>query len=75
MPKEGNLEVINRYGQVIVETWDLDSIALEIKITAYGKSDEAVDKVLIELNLTSSKLVATSLLKQYSIETQAPSRS
>ncbi|SMD35475.1 hypothetical protein SAMN04488029_2536 [Reichenbachiella faecimaris] len=38
------VELTNKYGQVIMETWDRDSVRVEVKITAYGKNDETLSK-------------------------------
>ena len=40
------VDLSNKYGDIIVNTWNKDSVKFKIKITAYGKSDEAVDKLL-----------------------------
>ncbi|WP_456459590.1 hypothetical protein [Reichenbachiella sp.] len=38
------VELTNKYGQVILNTWDKDSVQVNVKITAYGKNDEALTK-------------------------------
>ncbi|MEO9966180.1 MAG: hypothetical protein ABJF11_10350 [Reichenbachiella sp.] len=38
------IELTNKYGKVIVDTWDKDSVSVKVKITAYGKNDEALSK-------------------------------
>ncbi|MEP2024416.1 MAG: hypothetical protein ABJH98_18160 [Reichenbachiella sp.] len=41
---KSTVELTNKYGQVILETWDKDSVQVEVKITAYGKNDETLSK-------------------------------
>lgn len=40
------IDLSNKYGQVILNSWDRDSVALKIQITAYGKNDDAVEKLM-----------------------------
>ena len=42
----GTIDVTNKYGQVIVNTWNKDSVLVNIEITAYGKDDEQVEKLM-----------------------------
>lgn len=42
--KKSTIELINKYGQVILDTWSKDSVKINVKITAYGKNDEALSK-------------------------------
>ena len=42
--EKSTLELTNKYGQVILQTWDKDSVVVNVKITAYGKNDEALSK-------------------------------
>ncbi len=46
LPSNGNVEIINKYGQIIVNSWDEDSVYLEITVIAYGRSDEVVEKMI-----------------------------
>ena len=41
-----NLEITNKYGSVIIDTWDKDEVSLKIEILAYGKDENAADKLL-----------------------------
>jgi hypothetical protein len=40
------IDLSNKYGQVILNSWDRDSVAVKIQITAYGKNDDAVEKLM-----------------------------
>lgn len=44
MDKRSTVELTNKYGQIIVDTWDKDSVSVDVEITAYGKNDEALTK-------------------------------
>ena len=39
-----SLEITNKYGNVIIETWQENKISLKIEILAYGKDDNAAEK-------------------------------
>lgn len=41
-----NLEITNKYGSVIIDTWERDEVSLKIEILAYGKDENAADKLL-----------------------------
>ena len=59
-----NLEVINKYGQVVINTWDNDSIRLEIEITAFGKSmidaRKTLDRVDVDFRQSGNYLTVES---------------
>ncbi len=40
------LEVVNKYGDLILNTWDKDSIKIRIVVTAFGKNRETSEKLL-----------------------------
>lgn len=42
----GTVDVTNKYGQIIVHTWDYDSVLVDIEVTAFGKDDEQVEKLM-----------------------------
>ncbi len=44
--RETQLNVINKYGNVILNNWDKDSIAVQVIITAHGKNRETSQKLL-----------------------------
>lgn len=50
------IDLVNKYGDIIVNTWNKDSVRFDIRITAYGKNDEAVEKLIerVSFDHTSS---------------------
>lgn len=40
------LEIANKYGQVIINTWQRDSVKVKIKVEGYGKDKDASEKLL-----------------------------
>ena len=46
LSSNGNVEIINKYGQIIVNSWDEDSVYVEIQVVAYGRTDEIVEKLI-----------------------------
>ena len=41
-----NLEITNKYGNVIIETWSKNEVELKIVILAFGKDESAADKLM-----------------------------
>ncbi len=41
-----NLEIINKYGNVIIDTWPKNEISLKIEILAYGKDESSAEKLM-----------------------------
>ena len=48
---KSTVELTNKYGQVILETWDKDSVQVKVKITAYGKNDESLTKSMERVDI------------------------
>lgn len=46
VPDSRNLSVTNKYGPIIINNWDKDSIRIEIELTAYGKNYNAARKTM-----------------------------
>jgi len=46
VPGNSNLRIVNKYGPVVINTWSSDSVKLEINITAWGKNDKNVEKLM-----------------------------
>jgi len=44
--KNVNLEISNKYGQVIINTWKKDSVLIKIDVTGFGKDRDASKKLL-----------------------------
>jgi len=49
--KDVTVDVSNKYGQVIINTWQKDSVKVEVEITAHGKNDDNVEKALKRIDL------------------------
>jgi hypothetical protein len=63
-----SLGLNNKYGDVIVKSWDKDSMAITVSITAFGKDDQAAERLLdrteIQFMLVGSGVqVSTQLSK------------
>ncbi len=41
-----NLEISNKYGEVICNTWDKDSVKIIIRVMAHGKNKEVAEKLM-----------------------------
>ncbi|MCK5278772.1 MAG: hypothetical protein KAK04_09540, partial [Cyclobacteriaceae bacterium] len=41
-----SLEITNKYGNVIIETWPRNEVSLKIEIIAYGKDGSAAEKLM-----------------------------
>lgn len=41
-----NLEITNKYGNVIVESWEREEVSLKIEILAFGKDESAAEKLM-----------------------------
>lgn len=41
-----NIEIINKYGNVIIDTWPRNEVSLKIEILAFGKDESAADKLM-----------------------------
>jgi len=46
VPHTVNVKLINKYGPVIVNTWNVDSVKIDIEVTAYGKTSSEAYKIL-----------------------------
>ncbi|MEQ8243869.1 hypothetical protein [Fulvivirga sp.] len=44
--KKASIEVTNKYGQVIINSWAKDSIVIKVKVTSFAKDRDAADKLL-----------------------------
>lgn len=70
LPKNGYVEVINKYGQVVINTWSKDSVKIGVKITAYGKdyndAERMLDRVDIDFSKTNQYLTIETILDRKS---------
>ena len=55
MPKNGHLDIINKYGQVLISNSDNDSVVVIIEIIAYGKDRSAANKIIERVDFNFSQ--------------------
>lgn len=55
MTSRAEVDITNKYGKVVVSAWDKDSVKIVVDIIAYGKNDEAVDKLMNKVNVDFMK--------------------
>jgi hypothetical protein len=64
---EAGLEVVNRYGNIDIITWNENRTIIEVVITTNGNNEEMVQKKLNEINVefsaTASMVIAKTLFK------------
>lgn len=70
LPKNGFVEVINKYGQVVVTNSDSDSVTVKIEVIAYGKdhlsANKIMDRVDFDFDLTGQFLTIETVLDRKS---------
>ncbi len=49
--KDGRIDIINKYGEVIIHTWAEDSVRITVQMTAEGKTTETVRKAMDKVNV------------------------
>ena len=68
--KDGALSLENKYGPIVLSTWNKDSVSVEIEITAWGKNDKNVDKLIdrvdFDFNQNSQYLAIITVLDRSS---------
>ncbi len=52
-----DVEVINKYGKIIINTWDKDSAKFSVDIVATGKTDDIVEKLMDKVKIDFSYAV------------------
>lgn len=50
------VDVVNKYGEVIVQTWYKDSVRIKVNVEAKGKNDYAVSKAMRRINIELRKI-------------------
>ena len=64
------IEVKNKYGQIIVNTWEKNQVKVEVTVTAYGKNKAAAEKILnrvdFDFNQVSSYVILETVLDRKS---------
>ena len=54
---ESRIEVVNKYGDVIVNTWYKDSVRIKVVVIAEGKNQDAANKeIIVSLRMVGKKL-------------------
>ena len=53
---DDKIEVINKYGEVIVRTWDLDSVRFDVIVRAEGKNSDVVNKSMQRVDVRFRKV-------------------
>ena len=53
---DDKVEVINKYGEVIVRTWDLDSVRFDVIVRAEGKNSDVVNKSMQRVDVRFRKV-------------------
>ena len=68
--KGDHLEITNKYGQVVLHTWDKDSVKVQIDIRAYGnsrgESEKTLDRVEIDMDKTGQYIVLETVFDRSS---------
>ncbi|MEM9337476.1 MAG: hypothetical protein AAGA66_02025 [Bacteroidota bacterium] len=55
-PEDARVEVISKYGEVIVQTWELDSIRFKILVKAEGKNSSTIRKSMDKVDVRFRKV-------------------
>ncbi|MEQ8628909.1 hypothetical protein [Ekhidna sp.] len=56
VPDNAKVEVVSKYGEVIVRTWNLDSVRFEVIVRAEGKNSSAVTKSMSRVDIRFRKV-------------------
>ncbi|WP_436514846.1 hypothetical protein [Ekhidna sp. To15] len=56
VPENAKVEVVSKYGEVIVRTWNLDSVRFEVVVRAEGKNSSAVSKSMSRVDVKFRKV-------------------
>lgn len=56
LPTDGKVEVINKYGEVIVRTWEIDSVRIDVLVRAEGRNSSAVNKSMSKVDIRFRKV-------------------
>ncbi len=65
-----NIEIKNKYGQIIVNTWEKNEVKVEVIVTAYGKNRSSGEKILsrvdFDFNQVNNYVILESVLDRKS---------
>ncbi len=56
VPENAKVEVVSKYGEVIVRTWELDSVRFEVVVRAEGRNSSAVAKSMSRVDVRFRKV-------------------
>ena len=56
VPENAKVEVISKYGEVIVQSWDQDSVRFEVVVRAEGKNSAVVAKSMAKVKVKIRKV-------------------
>lgn len=59
----GELELKNKYGHIIVRSWEQDSVYIKVKATADGKTPDVITKSLNKVSVTFRKVGSVVLVE------------
>jgi len=54
--ENSKVEIVSKYGEVIVQTWDLDSVRFEVLVKAEGRNSSVVRKSMERVNIRFRKV-------------------
>lgn len=66
--EQTTIEITNKYGEVIVNTWDKDSVVINVEVTVYGKSNnyKTLNRVDIDFDHFGEFLTVETVLDRNS---------
>ncbi len=56
VPENAKVEIVSKYGEVIVRTWELDSVRFEVVVRAEGKNSSVVAKSMARVDIKFRKV-------------------
>ncbi|MEM7296909.1 MAG: hypothetical protein AAF391_01435 [Bacteroidota bacterium] len=56
IPEDGKIEIINKYGEIIVRTWDSDSVRFDVLVRAEGRNSDVVNKSMQRVDIKFRKV-------------------
>ncbi|SNS54568.1 hypothetical protein SAMN05421640_0606 [Ekhidna lutea] len=56
VPQNAKVEVVSKYGEVIIRTWELDSVKFNVVVRAEGKNSSAVAKSMSRVDIKFRKI-------------------
>lgn len=64
------VDIVNKYGQVLINTWDKDSVVVKVEITAYERStyeiEQMIDRVSVDVHYFGGFVTAKTVLDRNS---------